>query len=167
MQRTSHRALLLSMDTVVWLSWNDLLLADYRIPGELSGTAVKQEEAKEPFEDAMPPIQLHLLQCLLPYPISNSLEDEWNRHDAAEDAILQYCDLLEGNPLRGGPRRETTNSAASDEPMAQPQDTPQVQDGVSTCEVEPSTVHGKPSRATKEYLGNSELPEACLSMLRE
>ncbi|KAH3209483.1 hypothetical protein KXV77_007095 [Aspergillus fumigatus] len=132
------------------------------IEAQLSGTALKEEEEDEPFEDAVPPTQLHLLQCLMSYPISNSLEDEWNRRDAGANAVLQYCDVLEGGPLRGRPRRETTTSAASDEPTAQPQDdAPQVQDGVSTCEVEPPTVRGKPSRATKEYLEKSELPEAC------
>ncbi|KAH2144417.1 hypothetical protein KXV68_005553 [Aspergillus fumigatus] len=132
------------------------------IEAQLSGTALKEEEEDEPFEDAVPPTQLHLLQCLMSYPISNSLEDEWNRRDAGANAVLQYCDVLEGGPLRGRPRRETTTSAASDEPTAQPQDdAPQVQDGVSTCEVEPPTVRGKPLRATKEYLEKSELPEAC------
>ncbi|KAH1586807.1 hypothetical protein KXX44_000412, partial [Aspergillus fumigatus] len=132
------------------------------IEAQLSGTALKEEEEDEPFEDAVPPTQLHLLQCLMSYPISNSLEDEWNRRDAGANAVLQYCDVLEGGPLRGRPRRETTTSATSDEPTAQPQDdAPQVQDGVSTCEVEPPTVRGKPSRATKEYLEKSELPEAC------
>ncbi|KAF7586733.1 hypothetical protein BBP40_008393 [Aspergillus hancockii] len=130
------------------------------IEAQLSGTAVKEEEEDEPFENAISPPQLHLLQCLLSYSISNSLEDEWNRRDAAADAVIQYCDVLEEGPLRDRPRRETTTSTALDEPMAQLQNTPQVQHSVSTCEVEPPTVHGKPSRATKEYLENSELPEA-------
>ncbi|KAH3113789.1 hypothetical protein KXX00_000940 [Aspergillus fumigatus] len=131
------------------------------IEAQLSGTAVQEEEDDGPFDDAMHPILLHLLRCLLSYPISNSLEDEWNRKDAGADAVMQYCDVLEGGPLRGRPRRETTTSAASDEPMAKLQDAAQVQDGVSTCEVEPPTIRGKPSRATKEYLEKSELPEAC------
>ncbi len=130
------------------------------IEAQLSGTAVKEEE-DEPFKDAMPPPQLHLLHCLMSYPISNSLEDEWNRRDAAADAVMQYCDVLEGGPLRGRPRRETTTSAASDKPIAQPQDASQVQDSISACEVEPLTVQWKPSRATKEYLENSQQPEAC------
>ncbi|KAL2836851.1 hypothetical protein BJX68DRAFT_250307 [Aspergillus pseudodeflectus] len=133
------------------------------IQAQLAGTAVKEEdeEEDEPFEDAMPPPQLHLLQCLLSFPISNSLEDEWSRRDAAADAVMQYCDVLEGGPLRGRPRREITTSSASETPMAQPPDVPQVQDSVSACEIGPATMHGKPSRATKEYLENSEQPEAC------
>ncbi|KAL2817948.1 hypothetical protein BDW59DRAFT_152275 [Aspergillus cavernicola] len=129
------------------------------IEAQLSGTVVKEED--EPLEDAIPPPQLHLLQCLVSYPISNSLEDEWNRRDAAADAVMQYCDVLEGGPLRGRPKRETTNSAASDEPVPQPQDAPRVQDSVSACEVESVSVCIKPSRATKEYLESSEQPEAC------
>jgi hypothetical protein len=35
------------------------------IEAQLSGTAVKEEEEDEAFEDAMPPTQLHLLQCLV------------------------------------------------------------------------------------------------------
>ncbi|KAL4984463.1 hypothetical protein BDW68DRAFT_193609 [Aspergillus falconensis] len=128
------------------------------IEAQLSGTIVEEEEEdNKPLENAISPPQLHLLQCLLSYPISNSLEDEWNRRDTAADAVMQYCDVLEGGPLRGRPKRETTNSAASDEPMAQSQ----VQDGVSACKVEHPTIHGKPSRATREYLENSKKPEAC------
>ncbi|KAL4744820.1 hypothetical protein BDW72DRAFT_187829 [Aspergillus terricola var. indicus] len=90
------------------------------------------------------------LQCLLSYPISNSLEDEWNRDDAAAYAVIQYCDVLEGGPLRCRLKRETTDSAASDVPLAQPQDALQGQDGISACEVKRVTVHGKSLRATQE-----------------
>jgi hypothetical protein len=135
------------------------------IEAQLSGTVVEKEEDDEPLVDAMSPPQLHLLQCLLSYPISNSLEDEWNRRDAAADAVMQYCDILEGGPLRGRPKRETTNSAASDEPMAQSQDAPQIQEGVSACEVESPTIHGKPSRATRELLGEFKKAGGLLSML--
>ncbi|OJJ65752.1 hypothetical protein ASPBRDRAFT_70231 [Aspergillus brasiliensis CBS 101740] len=129
------------------------------IEAQLSSTAVKEEE-DELLEDAIPRNQLHLLQCLLSYPISNSLEDKWNRRDAAADAVIQYCNILKEGPLRGRPRQETTTTA-SDEPIAPPQDAPQVQDSINACKVAPPTIRGKPPRATKKYLENSELPEAC------
>lgn len=49
--------------------------------------------------------------------------------------------------------------------MAQPQDAPQVQNRVSACEVVPFSVRGKPLRAIKEYVENSEQPEACFQCL--
>ncbi|THC87622.1 hypothetical protein EYZ11_012932 [Aspergillus tanneri] len=131
------------------------------IEAQLAGTAVEEESEDESTSDNMHPLQLRLVQSLLSYPISNSLEDEWNRRDAGAEAVVQYCDVPEGGPLKGRPRRETSKPAASDTPIAKPQATLQVEDGVSACEVVPVSKNGKPLRATKEYIEGSELPEAC------
>lgn len=66
------------------------------IEAQLSGTAVEEDEDRSPLEDDMHPLQLHLVQCLVSYPISNSLEDEWNPRDAGADAVTQYCGVFEG-----------------------------------------------------------------------
>ncbi|OOQ91679.1 C2H2 finger domain protein [Penicillium brasilianum] len=131
------------------------------IEAQLSGTVVKEEsEDESSLEDTMHPFQLHLVQSLLSYPISNSLEDEWNRRDTGAAAVVQYCDVLEGGPLRGRPKRNASESVTSAGPINQPQDAGQSQNVANSCEV-PVSVAGKPSRATKEYLENSEKPEAC------
>ncbi|CAG7940496.1 unnamed protein product [Penicillium salamii] len=63
----------------------------------------------------MLPEQIHLLEKLLTWPTSDSLEAEWQRRNAAVVAISQYCGHLEGGPLRG--RRKRT--ALTDEPDEQ------------------------------------------------
>ncbi|OJJ87638.1 uncharacterized protein ASPGLDRAFT_976128 [Aspergillus glaucus CBS 516.65] len=57
-----------------------------------------------------------LLQRLLLYPTSNSVEDEWKRRDDAVDAVVQYCDVLEGGPLCGRPKQIKTISIPSTDP---------------------------------------------------
>ncbi|KAJ1704834.1 hypothetical protein NYO67_13011 [Aspergillus flavus] len=82
------------------------------IEAQLSGTAVKEESEDEEssLQDDMHPLQLLLLQRLLSYPTSNSVEDEWKRRDDAVDAVVQYCGVLEGGPLRGRPKQITAKS---------------------------------------------------------
>ncbi|KAF3492426.1 C2H2 finger domain protein [Arthroderma uncinatum] len=127
----------------------------------LSGTLVKEEiEGGSSLEDTMHPLQLHLVQSLLSYPISNSSEDEWNRRDMGAAAVVQYCDVLEGSPLRGWPKRKVSESTTSAIPIHQPQDAGKTQNVSNSCEGLVS-VAGKPSRTTKEYLENPEKPEAC------
>ena len=72
---------------------------------------------------------------------------------------MQYCDVLEGGPLRGRPKRNTFGSATSVGPINQPQDTGQTENNTDPYKV-PFSVASKPPRATKEYLKNSEKPEA-------
>ncbi|KAJ5984121.1 hypothetical protein N7481_006220 [Penicillium waksmanii] len=88
----------------------------------------------------MHPLQLHLVQSLLSYPVSNSLGDEWRRCDTGTAAVVQYCDVLEEGPLRGRPKRKTAQQQ-SDEQSA-PKD-------VDSGEV-PVSVRRKPLRATRE-----------------
>jgi hypothetical protein len=77
------------------------------IERQLSGSAVEDEGAREVLrtEFEMPPAQIHLLAKLLTWPTSDSLEDEWRRRNEGVEAVRQYCDFLEGGPLRGRPKR--------------------------------------------------------------
>lgn len=91
------------------------------IEAQLSGEAVKEEnEDKFSLEDNMHPLQLHLAQSLLSYPVSNSLEDEWHRRVTGTAAVVQCCDVLEGGPLRGRPKRKAPESASPTGPISQP-----------------------------------------------
>ncbi|OQD86856.1 hypothetical protein PENSOL_c084G09410 [Penicillium solitum] len=93
------------------------------IEAQLSGAAVKEENEHNPsLEDTMHPLQLYLVQSLLSYPVSNSLEDEWHRRDTGAAAVVQYCDVLEGGPLRGRPKQKAPKSASPTGPIAQPKD---------------------------------------------
>ncbi|KAJ5455026.1 hypothetical protein N7530_002366 [Penicillium desertorum] len=99
-------------------------------------------------------------QSLLSYPVSNSLEDEWHRRDTGAAAVVQYCDVLEGGPLRGRPKQKAPESASPTGPIAQPKDLQQTRSDIDPCKV-PAPIHGKPLRATREYLENAKQPEAC------
>ncbi|KAK9550408.1 hypothetical protein V6Z79_008273 [Aspergillus fumigatus] len=77
------------------------------IERQLSGSAVHDEDDRE-FSQAeyeMPPAQIRLVEKLLVVPTSWSLEAEWQRRHEAVEAIKEYCDFLEGGPLRGRPKR--------------------------------------------------------------
>ncbi|KAI1939195.1 hypothetical protein LOZ57_006155 [Ophidiomyces ophidiicola] len=73
------------------------------IERQLPGTAVYTEPAQRPSrkEPCAPPAQMHLLECLMSLPKSESLDDEWQRRNKAVEAVRQYCDFREGGPLRG------------------------------------------------------------------
>lgn len=130
------------------------------IEAQLSGTAVKEEsDDSSSSEDTMHPLQLHLVQSLLSYPVSNSLEHEWHRRDTGTAAVVQYCDVLEGGPLRGRPKQKVPKSAPLAEPIAQPKNLQQTQNDTDSCKH--TSVHGKPLRATREYLETAKQPEAC------
>ncbi|CAG7927890.1 unnamed protein product [Penicillium olsonii] len=87
--------------------------ANIDIERQLSGAAIDDEEAKDALRtDSMLPEQINLLEKLLTWPTSRSLEAMWQRRNAAVDAISQYCCHLEGGPLRGRRKR----SAPTDEP---------------------------------------------------
>ncbi|KAJ5117911.1 uncharacterized protein N7443_001745 [Penicillium atrosanguineum] len=131
------------------------------IEAQLSGTVVKEDsEDKSSLEDTMHPLQLHLVQSLLSYPVSNSLEGEWHRRDTGTAAVVQYCDVLEGGPLRGRPKQKAPRSAPLAGRTAQPQGLHQTKNDFDSCVV-PVSIHGKPLRATKEYLETAKQPEAC------
>jgi hypothetical protein len=77
------------------------------IKRQLSGSAVNDEVAKELLrtEDHMSPEQINLIEKLLTWPTSQSLEAEWERRNAAVAAVSQYCSVQEGGPLRGRRKR--------------------------------------------------------------
>ncbi|KAJ6093617.1 hypothetical protein N7486_008906 [Penicillium sp. IBT 16267x] len=131
------------------------------IEAQLSGTAVKEEsDNSSSLEDTMHPLQLHLVQSLLSYPVSNSLEDEWHRRDTGTAAVVQYYDVLEGGPLRGRPKQKVPKSTPLAGPIVQPKNLQQTQNDTDLCKLYIS-VYGKPLRATREYLKTAKQPEAC------
>lgn len=76
--------------------------ANLDIERQLSGAAIDNEEAKNVLRtDSMLSEQIDLLEKLLTWPTSHSLEAERQRRNAAVAAISQYCHHLEGGPLRG------------------------------------------------------------------
>lgn len=131
------------------------------IEAQLSGTAAKEEsDDSSALEDTMHPLQLHLVQSLLSYPISNSLEDEWHRRDTGTASVVQYCDVLEGGPLRGRPRKKFPELAPQVESIARPQAVHQPQSNQNKGE-ESDSEPPKPTRATREYLVKAKRPAAC------
>jgi hypothetical protein len=72
------------------------------IKRQLSGCAVDQV-AKDALaaEDDMLPQQIHLLEKLMTWPMSQSLEDEARRRSEAVDAVRAYCNVEEGGSRRG------------------------------------------------------------------
>ncbi|KAJ5611981.1 hypothetical protein N7510_005175 [Penicillium lagena] len=90
------------------------------IERQLSGSAVDDEVAKELLrtEDHMLPEQIYLLEKLLTWPVSKSLEAEWERRNAAVAAISQYCSVQEGGPLRGRRKRLPPNDGINEKPTS-------------------------------------------------
>ncbi|BAE64523.1 unnamed protein product [Aspergillus oryzae RIB40] len=105
-------------------------------------------------------LQLHLVQCLVSYPISNSLEDEWNRRDAGADAVTQYCGVFEGGPRRGRPKRKASDSTASNSPSSQPHKVRRTQNNVDRDGTPDSTCDER-IRATREHIQQSKQPRHC------
>ncbi|KAE8334196.1 hypothetical protein BDV24DRAFT_156995 [Aspergillus arachidicola] len=130
------------------------------IEAQLSGTAVEEDEDRSHLEDDMHPVQLHLVQCLVLYPISNSLEDEWNRRDAGADAVTQYCGVFEGGPRRGRPKRKASDSAASKSPSSQPHKVRRTQNNVDR-DGAPDSTRDERIRATMEHIQESKQPRHC------
>lgn len=87
--------------------------ANIDIERQLSGAAIDDEETKNVLRtDSMLSEQIDLLEKLLTWPTSHSLEAEWQRRNFAVASISQYCCHREGGPLRGRRKRP----APSDEP---------------------------------------------------
>lgn len=86
------------------------------IKRQLSGSAVDDGMTKELLrtEDHMPPEQIYLIEKLLTWPVSQSLEAEWERRNAAVAAVSQYCSVQEGGPLRGRRKRLSPDDGFSE-----------------------------------------------------
>lgn len=93
------------------------------IEAQLSSTLAQDEseEDESASRDDLHPLQLLLMQRLLSYLTSDSVEDEWKRRDDAVEAVVQYCDVLEGGLLRGRPKQSIPKSAVVDDPIQQTQ----------------------------------------------
>ncbi|OJD12082.1 hypothetical protein AJ78_07259 [Emergomyces pasteurianus Ep9510] len=97
----------------------DCKQANIDIDRQLSGAAIDDEEAKNVLRtDSMQPEQIDLLEKLLTWPTSHSLEAEWRRRNAAVAAISQCCCHLEGGPLRGRRKRPAPSNEPDEEHMA-------------------------------------------------
>jgi Protein of unknown function (DUF3435) len=72
------------------------------IERQLSGAAV-DDDAKEMLvtEEGMLPEQIQLLEKLMTWPSSLSLEDEWRRRSEAINAVTAFCRVEEGGSRRG------------------------------------------------------------------
>ncbi|KAJ5718241.1 hypothetical protein N7488_003887 [Penicillium malachiteum] len=79
--------------------------------------------------------------------------------DAGTDAVVQYCDVLEGGPLRGRPRKKAPDSAPLAESIAQPHAVQQTRSGDDIGE-RPDREPPRPERATREYLAEATRPAA-------
>ncbi|KAE8334187.1 hypothetical protein BDV24DRAFT_173857 [Aspergillus arachidicola] len=108
----------------------------------------------------MHPLQLYLVQCLVSYPISNLLEDEWNRRDAGADAVTQYCDVFEGGLRRGRPKRKASDSAASNSSSSQPHKVRRIQNNVDRDGI-PDSIRDERIRAIREYIQELKQPRHC------
>ncbi|BDD57414.1 hypothetical protein MAP00_002777 [Monascus purpureus] len=127
------------------------------IERQLSGAAINDEEAKDVLRtDQMLPEQIYLFEKLFTWPTSLSLENEWQRRNAAVKAISQYCSLLEGGPLRGRPKRATLSDGFDEEQSA--------------IVVRPAKIHcasPKPSQQelllqqAEEHIRIAEQPQRC------
>ena len=90
------------------------------IERQLTGGAVSDEPAREVLrkEFAMPPEQILLVEMFFTWPTTDSLGDEWTRHNRAVAAAIQYCGFQEGGPLRG--RRKRPAPSESEEVAPSP-----------------------------------------------
>lgn len=82
------------------------------IERQLSGGAV-DDDAKRMLvtEEGMLPEQIHLLEKLVTWPTSLSLEAEWRRRNQAINAVTAYCRVEEGGSRRGRkPKRLDQNT---------------------------------------------------------
>ncbi|KAB8259318.1 hypothetical protein BDV32DRAFT_150645 [Aspergillus pseudonomiae] len=134
------------------------------IEAQLSGTAVKEESEEEEssLQDNMHPLQLFLLQRLLSFPTSNSVEDEWKRRDDAVDAVVQYCGVLEGGPLRGRPKQITAKSSPMTASAPDLNGSSDTRDGLDENMGTTLSPRDELFRATQNHLTDtSKKPHAC------
>ena len=71
------------------------------IERQLTGGAVSDKPACEVLqkEFTMPSEQICLVEIFFTWPTTDSLEDEWEQHNKAVAAGVQYCGFQEGGPL--------------------------------------------------------------------
>ncbi|KAF3492095.1 uncharacterized protein GIQ15_01612 [Arthroderma uncinatum] len=72
------------------------------IKHQLSGKAM-DEEKRETLGMELPPKLIDLLDKLITWPVSEDVEAEWKRRNAAVEAAHTYCSVREGGPQKGRP----------------------------------------------------------------
>ncbi|KUL81310.1 hypothetical protein ZTR_09549 [Talaromyces verruculosus] len=87
------------------------------IERQRSGSAFHNEETKHNVQTVaqIPPELSRLLEKLLTWPTSHSLDDEWARRNAATKAVTEYCSVWEGGPIRGRPKRASPSDDELDQ----------------------------------------------------
>lgn len=130
------------------------------IEAQLSGTLAQDEseEDESASRDDLHPLQLLLMQRLLSYLTSDSVEDEWKRRDDAVEAVVQYCDVLEGGLLRGRPKQSIPKSAVVDDPIQQTQNLSHMEDRTDNV---PITARDKLFLERRKHLSKHPKPRAC------
>nr|KMM63656.1 hypothetical protein CPAG_00010 [Coccidioides posadasii RMSCC 3488] len=115
---------------------------------------VEDSEEEPPSEDTLHPILYKLLQKLLSYPASDCLKAEWQRRNKAVDFVVLYCDVLEGGPRRGRPKK-TQRPMGSGGP-----DSDSNSKDVHMIRKQPLT-YDELLRLTAEHIEKAPKPHAC------
>ncbi|EQL33377.1 hypothetical protein BDFG_04532 [Blastomyces dermatitidis ATCC 26199] len=128
------------------------------IEAQLLGTMADESEESLSSEDNMHLSLLGLLQKLLSYPISDSLEAEWQCHNEAVDYVVLYCDTSEEGPLRG---RLKKNLKKTQPPAGNsgPYDDPHSKD--DSEKKKHLLSHDELLRLTTEHIEKAPKPRAC------
>ncbi|KAL2371955.1 hypothetical protein RJZ57_003590 [Blastomyces gilchristii] len=124
------------------------------IEAQLLGTMADESEESSSSEDNMHPTLLGLLQKILSYPISDSLEAEWQCHNEAVDYVVLYCDTSEEGPLRK--RLKKTQPPAGN---SGPYDDPHSKD--DSEKKKHLLSHDELLRLTTEHIEKAPKPRAC------
>jgi hypothetical protein len=127
------------------------------IERQLLGKAIHNEETKQVLrtEVQMPLSQIGLLEKLLTWPKSDSLEDEFARRNTGVQAVTEYCAVLEGGPMRGRPKR----AASSDDELTRT--VPRKRVARNNVKSESSPVPVTPLDEAKQHILYAEKPERC------
>jgi hypothetical protein len=123
------------------------------IERQLSGLAVDEDAKATLQEEEIPPQQIHLLEKLMTWPTSRSVEDELRRRDAGVEAVRVYCGVFEGGPRRGRRPKKSAPDVVTDtdtKTVEQP-DLPPWDDFI---------------RATRDHIRLVHRPRACFQCLK-
>ena len=131
------------------------------IERQLTGGAVSDQPAREVLrkEFTMPPEQILLVEMFFTWPTTDSLEDEWEHHNKAVAAGIQYCSFQEGGPLQGQPKR----SAPSDDEDQAP--SPKTQK--HTPEKQLTATWEKEHDSTRKHILSAEKPLTCFQCFKK
>lgn len=108
----------------------------------------------------MLPQQIFLLERLMTWPTSLSLEVEWRRRNEAVEAVRMYCDVREGGPCQGRQSPKRPAPAKEDIPM---NDAPA---DISTADQSPSSPSGEALREVETHIQAAKKPLGCFQCYR-